>query len=1154
VFSQFFINRPIFASVLSIVVTLAGGIAVFTLPVAQYPEITPPTVEVSAIYPGANAQVVADTVAAPIEQQVNGVENMLYMSSQCTNDGTYTLTVTFQNGTDLNIAQVLVQNRVSLATPILPDLVKRRGVTVKKKSPNVLMIVNVFSPDRSRDNLYLSNYATIQLRDELARLPGVGDISYLGQRDYSMRVWLDPKKMSARNLTALDVTQAIEQQNTQVAAGQLGQPPVGGGQVFQFTMSTLGRLTEADQFGDMILKTDSKGRLIRLSDVASIELGAQAYDQACTLDGRPTVALSVYQLPGTNALKTAQKVRDKMEELMGRFPEGVDYEIVYDTTPFIDESIHEVVRTLIEAVLLVALVVLLFLQNWRSAIIPLVAVPVAVVGTFAAMAAMGFSLNTLTLFGLVLAIGIVVDDAIVVVEAVEHHMEHALGPREATLKAMSQVSSPVIAVGLVLSAVFVPCAFISGITGQFFRQFALTIAVSTLISAFNSLTLSPALTALLLRPRDKENAPPLPRLVFPLVGGWFAWEFLTPWLTAGLERLAGALSPSAAASLTAALPWLVPGLAVVAGAAAGWVLARPLNAVLGWSFRLFNRGFDYATGGYTRAVGGLLRASVLVLLVYGGLLALTYGSFRIAPKGFIPSQDKGYLLVNVQLPDSASVARTQRVMRHIEQVALHTEGVSHTVAVTGQSLLLGANAPNFGSMYVMLDDFHRRRRKDLSGEAIAARLEAALQDEVPEGLVNVFGAPPLEGLSTAGGFKIMVDDRGDTGLPALQSVAEQAVAEGKETPGLASLFTSFRANTPWLELRIDRTKAKTKGVSMSEIFNVLQVNLGSLYVNDFNLFGRTWQVNVQADATYRRQVEDLKQLKVRNDQGKMVPLGSLIQVTDLNGPVMVVRYNMYPSAAINASSAPGVSSGQAIERLEEAVRAKLARSMRPEWTELGLLQLQQTGTLSFFGFNWKVDTAMLVFLLAVVLVFLVLAAQYESWSLPLAVILVVPMCLLCSIAGVLLAHMDINIFTQVGFVVLIGLACKNAILIVEFAKKQREAGVERHQATLEACKLRLRPIVMTSLAFILGVVPLVISQGAGAEMRRTLGTAVFSGMLGVTLFGIFLTPVFYNVIQWFIDRRAAVVVVPVEAQEHFTPPQTGPGPSGVVSRGNPETV
>jgi multidrug efflux pump subunit AcrB len=1119
VFSRFFINRPIAASVLSIVITLGGAIAVFRLPIAQYPEITPPTVEVSAVFPGANAKVVADTVAAPIEQQVNGVENMMYMSSQCTNDGNYSLTVTFKHGVDLNMAQVLVENRVALAQPILPDLVKRRGVTTKKKSPSVLMIVNLFSPDGTRNNLYLSNYATIQLKDELSRLAGVGDISYLGQRDYSMRIWLDPARMAALNLSASVVTRAIEEQNTQVAAGQIGQPPVNRGQVFQYTMSTMGRLMNPDQFSDIILRDDGDGRLVRLKDVADIELGALGYDQTCTLDGKPSVALSIYQLPGSNALDVANEVKAKMEELKERFPEGVDYRIVYDTTPFIYESIREVFKTLRDAVLLVAFVVLLFLQNWRSAIIPLIAVPVAIIGTFAAMIAIGFSLNTLTLFGLVLAIGIVVDDAIVVVEAVEHHIEHGLAPKEATIRAMEQVSGPVMAIGLVLSAVFVPCAFITGITGQFYRQFALTIAISTLISAFNSLTLSPALTALLLRPRDKQTAPPLPRVAYLLAGAAACAWVLTPWLEAWLQYGADYLP---AEFKNDCEPWLTEvaaGVMTLAGALAGWIIGRPLNVILGWSFRTFNAGFNWATNGYTRLVGMLLRVSVIVLLVYGGLLALTYLGFVNTPKGFIPTQDKGYLLVNVQLPDSASAQRTQDVVRQIERLAKEDPGVEHTVAIAGQSILLSANAPNFGAMYVMLKDFHERTTEDLSGDAIAGRLQAVLQEKIPDAIINVFGAPPIDGLGTAGGFKIIVEDRGDAGLQSLQEVAEKTIERGEATPGLQGLYTSFRANTPWLYLDIDRTQAKTHGVAMSEVFNTLQVYLGSLYVNDFNRFGRTWQVNVQAAADYRTQIDDLKQIKIPNMFGRMVPLAALLKDRQENGPVLIMRYNMYPSAAINGTPANGISSGQAIELMDEVAKRDLPRSMNTEWTELALLQLEQRGTFNRFGLTLHFDTAMLVFLLAVVLVFLVLAAQYESTSLPLAVILVVPMCLLCSIAGVLLAHMDINIFTQIGFIVLIGLACKNAILIVEFAKAQRESGVSRFQATLGACKLRLRPIIMTSFAFILGVVPLVIAEGAGAEMRRLLGTAVFAGMLGVTLFGIFLTPVFYYVIQWFNDLR-----------------------------------
>ncbi|MFO0892713.1 MAG: efflux RND transporter permease subunit [Isosphaeraceae bacterium] len=1112
--SRFFIDRPIFASVLSIIITLAGGITYFALPVAQYPEITPPTVEVSAYYPGANAQVVADTVAAPIEQQVNGVENMMYMSSQCTNDGNYTLTVTFKPDTDLNMAQVLVQNRESLAEPILPELVKRRGVSVKKKSPSILMIINVYSPDETKDNLYLSNYATIQLRDELARLDGVGDITYIGQRNYSMRVWLDPQKMSFRNLTSSDVVAAIQQQNIQVAAGQLGQPPVSNGQAFQFTISTKGRLSEIDDFSEMILKTDQQGGVVRLRDVARVELGAQGYDQDCTLDGKPTVALSVYQRPGSNALQTARLVREKMDELRQQFPEGVDYKIVYDTTPFIEESVNEVFKTLRDAVILVALVVLLFLQNWRSALIPLIAVPVAIVGTLAVMAALGFSLNNLTLFGLVLAIGIVVDDAIVVVEAVEHHIEVGLKPRAATIKAMEQVSAPVIAVGLVLAAVFIPCAFISGIVGQFYRQFALTIATSTVISAFNSLTLSPALAAILLRPRQKGVYQALPRAAFIALGCWAGFEFLAGPLAGSASRLLPGPLPS---GLTHERLGVLVG--AVLGGLVGWLLSGPLNRLMGWSFYLFNRAFDAATGVYARAVGGLLRVSLLVLVVYGGLLALTYWGFTRTPTGFIPAQDKGYLLVNVQLPDSSSLERTQATMRRVEAAARSQPGVTHTLAIAGQSILMNANAPNFGAMYVMLDEFHHRAGLGLTGPVIAAGLERALQEEIKDGLVNVFEAPPVDGLGTAGGFKIVIEDRGDLGADELEDVANRVVAAGSGNEKLQGLFTSFRANTPWLYLDVDREKAKLLGVSIAELFNTLQVYLGSLYVNDFNRFGRTWQVNVQGEADFRKQIEDLSGLRVRSERGGMVPLGTLAQIRNIPGPVMIIRYNLYPSAAVNLNAAPGVSSGQALRSMEGVVREELPQKMRWVWTELALLQ-NQTGS-----------TAMYAFTLAVVLVFLVLAAQYESWALPLAVILVVPMCLLCSTAGVNLARLDINIFTQVGFIVLVGLACKNAILIVEFAKKRREFGASAYEATLDACELRLRPIMMTSLAFILGVVPLILSTGAGSEMRHTLGVAVFSGMLGVTLFGIFLTPVFYYVIQRADDRRTGRAAPPMPAAD-----------------------
>ena len=1143
-FSTFFINRPIFASVLSIVIVLAGMIAVFALPIAQYPEITPPTVEVSALYPGANSETVADTVAAPIEQQVNGVENMLYMSSQCTNDGSYTLTITFRIDVDLNMAQVLVQNRVALAEPILPDLVKRRGVTVKKKSPSILMIVNLYSPDLSRDNLYLSNYATIQLRDELARLKGVGDITYLGQRDYSMRVWLDPGKMSFRNLTSTDVVSAIEQQNIQVAAGQIGQPPVPSGQVYQYTMSTLGRLADPDQFGDMVLKTDVDGRVVRLKDVARIEQGAQSYDQTCTLDGRPSVALSIYQRPGSNALETAKLVREKMDELKGRFYQGLDYTIVYDTTPFITESVTEVFKTLRDAIILVAVVVLLFLQNWRSAIIPLIAVPVAIVGTFAVMAALGYSLNNLTLFGLVLAIGIVVDDAIVVVEAVEHHIEHGLNPREATVRAMQEVSGPVIAIGLVLSAVFVPCAFITGIVGQFFRQFALTIAASTIISTFNSLTLSPALAALMLRPRtDARASEPLPRLAFAVLGGWLGWEYLGPRLAPSLiHALAGSSLPigplfvSRAAGIAAA----------AAGLTAGWLVSRLLNRLFGGFFVLFNAGFRAVTGGYVRLVGGLLRVSILVLLVYGGLLYLTYDRFTKTPKGFVPSADMGYLLVNVQLPDSASAERTRAVMGRLEQLAHAIPGVKHSQAMSGMSLLLSANGSNFGSMFLILDSFDNRRHPELygealetarqrlpelygkgeekidrltadnlSGDAIAGQLRKVFDLKVPDAVMTVLGPPPVRGVGRAGGFKLMVEDRGDNGSRALEeetsNLVETARVRYQNVPEpakrLVGMISVFRANVPQLFADVDRQKCMTKEIRLQDLFDTLRIYLGSLYVNDFNRFGRTWQVIVQADAKYRNRKEGVRNLKVRNKEGKMVPIGAVADINEINGPLVLTRYNMYPAAPINGSAAPGTSTGTAIKLMDDLAAENLLPTMKTEWTELAFLELQAG------------NTAMFVFGFAVVAVFLVLAAQYESWAFPLAIILVVPMCLLSAIVGVNRTKGDINIFTQIGFVVLVGLASKNAILIVEFAKMRREQGEPPFQATLDACRLRLRPIVMTSFAFILGVVPLITSRGAGAEMRRILGVTVFSGMLGVTLFGIFLTPVFFYVIDRASETR-----------------------------------
>jgi multidrug efflux pump subunit AcrB len=1083
----FFINRPIFAAVISVIITLAGAIAVTGLPVAQYPEITPPTVQVSCFYPGASSQVVAETVAAPVEQQVIGVENMLYMSSQSTNDGGYNLTVTFAVGTNLDMAQVLVQNRVNLALPTLPSEVKQTGVSVKKKSPSILLVVNLISPQGTYDQLYLSNYATINLRDELAQIKGVGDVTFLGQLDYSMRVWLDPDKVAARNLSASDIVTALREQNVQVAAGALGRPPIPTGQAFQYTLTTLGRLTTPEEFGEIVVKTGGSGETTRLRELVTdvredasgvefggIQLGAKVEDTSCRLDGQPSVGLAIFQQPGSNALDTADAIRARMTELKRSFPPDVDYAIVYDTTPFIDESIHEVFKALRDAIILVAVVVLAFLQSWRATLIPLIAVPVAIIGTFAVMMGLGFSINNLSLFGLVLAIGIVVDDAIVVVEAVEHHIAHGLSPKQAAEKAMGEVTGPIIAISLVLMCVFIPCAFISGITGQFFRQFALTIAVSTFFSAVNSLTLSPALCALLLKSKDQQPDP----------------------------------------------------------------LTRLLDVALGWFFKFFNLGFTKASDLYGRVVGMLLRGSVVVLAVYGGLLYLTYVGFTSVPTGFIPNQDKGYLLVDVRLPDSASLERTMAVMNQVEEIARglssapsnennadeeatanhvslvsnetsdesHARasggipGIAHTIAISGQSIVQNAIGSNYGTVYVILDEFHNRHGAEMNADAVAAKLRAACYREVQEANVAVFGAPPVDGLGSAGGFKLMVRDLSALGFEPLQEAADGLAAAGNEQPGLVGLFSAFRARTPQMFVDVDRVRCKAMGVSLNEVFLTLQLYLGGYYTNDFNQFGRTWQVNLQGDPKFRLSPEQVRQLKVRNQNGEMVPLGSVASINEIAGPALVVRYNGKTAAAINGGSLPGVSSGTVISTMDQLGEQELPQGMDFQWTELTLLQILAG------------NTAMIVFALAVVLVFLVLAAQYESLTLPFAVILVVPMCLLCSVIGVALAGMDLNIFVQIGLVVLVGLASKNAILIVEFAKEKSAQGASPRDATLEACRLRLRPIIMTSLAFILGVLPLAIAVGAGAEMRRALGIAVFSGMLGVTLFGIFLTPVFYYVV------------------------------------------
>jgi multidrug efflux pump subunit AcrB len=1193
VIARFFVDRPIFATVISVVIVLAGLVAVFALPVAQYPEVTPPTVQVTAFYPGANALTVRDTVAAPIEEQVSGVEGMVYMSSRCTNDGAYNLTVTFKLGTDSDMAQVLVQNRVSLALPVIPQLVQNEGINVKKMSPNTLMIVNLTSPDGRYDDIYLSNYATIYVRDELGRVPGVAGINYLGQRDYSLRVWLDADKMAALGLSVTDVITSINTQNQQVAAGQIGQQPVPKGQQFQLTINTLGRLTQPEDFSNIILKTsqgtsqaqpasggmtaqsgDGTGSatnavagaasaqsigVVRLRDVVTtdedgnpkVERGSQQYDQSCTLDGKPSVALSIYQLPGYNALDTASGIYAKMKDLKTRFPDGLNYEIVYDTTPFISESVYEVFYTLRDAVILVAIVVLVFLQDWRAMILPMIDVPVSLIGTFAVMKMLGFTLNNLTLFGLVLAIGIVVDDAIVVLENIERQIAKGYDARTATIKAMEEITGPVLAITLVLSSVFIPCCFLGGVSGQFFRQFAVTIAVSTIISAINALTMTPSRAVLIFKTEEgqshEEKREALPWWIFAILGGVVTAIYIpkffpgtTPVLQANLG-LNEDKYPKMVLWIILNGIYFTPG--AILGAPAGWLLIRPVNLVLGWFFRQFNRWFDAMTGTYSRWVGHVLRISIIVLVLYVGLLGVTGWAFQKTPTGFIPQQDKGYLVLNVQLPDSASVERTQRIMARIEKIVRGdpedpehypgVPGVEHTVGVSGTSLILSSNAPNLGSMYVMLKPFDERRGRGMTADAIADTIRDRCHSQIRGAVVSAFGAPPIDGLGTTGGFKLIVEDRGNLGLEELERVANNISATGNKSRELKSLYNSSGANTPWLYLDIDRVRCMVLGVQVSDVFATLQVNLGSYYVNNFNEFGRTWQVNIQADPKFRSKVEDIKRLQVRNNRGKMIRLGTLMDVRDTGGPVMVMRYNLYSAAAINGDAGTNISSGQAVAKLQQIAEKELPRSMAPEWTDLAFLQLQAG------------NQAMWFFALAVAFVFLVLAAQYESWKLPLAVILVVPMCLLCSIIGLAIARAEMNIFTQIGFVVLVGLASKNAILIVEFAKQQQEAGVPRWEATLEACRLRLRPILMTSFAFILGVVPLVISEGAGAEMRRSLGLAVFSGMLGVTFFGVFLTPVFYYVIQWFGHTAPGAHLAPAAAVADKHAPQPVAAGAGI---------
>jgi len=1123
VISQFFIDRPVFATVLSLVIVIVGGIAAVGLPVGQYPEVVPPTISIQTIYPGASAQVVADTVTTPIEQEVNGVEEMLFISSKSTGDGQAVIDVTFKLGTDIDLAQVLTQNRVAIAEAKLPEEVKRQGVMTKKKSPSILLCVNLFSPDGRYDQLYLSNYALIQVKDALARLDGVGDVAFLGARDYAMRIWLDPDKLATRNLAAGDVVRALREQNVQVPAGRLGQPPAEPGIAFQVPLNTTGRLLEPEAFADIIVKTGydaatatgpvTVGReIVRIRDIGRVELGAKNADTASTLDGRETITIAIFQRPGSNAIATAERVRQEMERLAGSFPPGLEQQIIYDTTVFVEESIQEVIKTLFEAVVLVFVVVLLFLQNWRATLIPMLAVPVSLIGTFAVMAGLGFSLNNLSLFGLVLAIGIVVDDAIVVVENVERLISQGKPAREAARQAMREVSGALVAMTLVLAAVFVPTSFITGISGEFYRQFAITIAVSTAFSAVNSLTLSPALAAIFFAGHEETATPlaaqhtntPLPRTVIGLLGGlaavWLGEDLAIVW-----AGLADAAPPLAL--------WGVRLLVFAAGLVVASLIAPLVNLLLAGLFRLFNLFFAVTTGVYGVVVGVLLRIAIVMIGLYVGLMGLTYFGFTTVPVGFIPEQDKGYLLVNATLPEGASQERTARIVRQLERLAADTPGVAHTIAVSGYSLLSGVSLSNTGGMFVILDPFASRVVDPAkSAFAIARQLRQAFA-AIREAQCVVFNAPPIDGLGNTGGFKLQVRDRTGHGPAVLEQATAELAGGLAAQPGLVGLFSTFKANQPQLFIDIDRTKAKAAGVSIAAINQTLQVYLGSAYVNDFTAFGRNWQVTAQADTPFRMLPEDVGQLKVRNASGEMVPLATLVTMEETSGPAVVTRYNLAPSADLSGSTLPGTSSGEAIGLVGALAspppvgRGLLPPGMDYEWTDLSLQQVLAGNTASF------------VFVLGTVFVFLVLAAQYESWLLPLAVILIVPMCLLAAIAGVWIAGSDNNIFTQIGLLVLVGLAAKNAILIVEFARQREADGLPRTQAVLEAAVQRLRPILMTSLAFILGVVPLLLGRGAGAEMRVALGTAVFSGMLGVTIFGIFFTPVFYSVVMWFGGSR-----------------------------------
>ena len=1058
-FSRFFVDRPIFAAVLSLVIVAAGAIALFQLPISEYPQVVPPTVVVRATYPGANPRVIAETVASPLEQQINGVEDMLYMFSQATSDGRMTLTITFALGTDLDNAQVQVQNRVAQALPRLPSEVQRIGVVTEKSTPDFIMVVHLVSPDERYDMLYLSNFAHLRVKDELTRIPGVGSAQVFGAGEYSMRVWLDPDRLASRRLTTSDVIRAIREQNIQVAAGVLGAQPAPVDTTFQLSVNTRGRLTTEDEFSDIVVRATPDGQITRVRDVGRVELGANVYALRSLLDNKPAVAIGIFQRPGTNAIEASDQVRQVMTTLKQSFPDGVDYRIVYDPTTFVRNSIRAVVETLFEAILLVVIVVMVFLQTWRASIIPLVAVPVSLIGTFGVMLAMGFSLNTLSLFGLVLSIGIVVDDAIVVVENVERHIELGLPPLDATRRAMEEVSGPIIAIALVLCAVFVPTAFVSGLTGQFYRQFALTIAISTVISAFNSLTLSPALASRLLKPRDAARD--------------------------GLQRAA--------------------------------------DRLFGWFFRGFNRFFTRASGTYTSGVGRVLRVASLAIVLYVGLVALTGAGFARVPPGFVPTQDKEYLVAFAQLPDGATLDRTDAVIRKMSSIALEHPGVLSSVAFPGLSINNFVNASNSGIAFVVLKPSEERTSPQLTASAIVADLNQQFFGQIQDAIVAIFPPPSVQGLGQVGGFKLYVEDRGGSGFEELYGQLQTSMAKAQQAPSLAGLFSSFQVSVPQIQADVDRERVKSYGVELTDVFETLQVYLGSLYVNDFNRFGRTYQVNAQAESAFRLQPEQIRRLETRNAHGDMVPLGSLVTVKRSYGPDQVMHYNGYPAAEINGGPSPGHSSGQAQAAIAEVLGEQLPSGMTFEWTELAYQQLLAGNTM------------LLIFPLCVLLVYVVLAALYESWSLPLSVILIVPMTLFSAIAGVWLTGGDNNVFTQISFLVLAGLACKNAILIVEFAKEREDEGQSALDAILTACRIRLRPILMTSMAFIMGVVPLVFSSGAGFEIRQAMGIAVFAGMLGVTFFGLFLTPVFYIVIGRLTrrrSRRTSKIPVPVPAEGH----------------------